>query len=870
MSRPRLALLLLLASTPATAQECPTLSLVAPVGSGTSGSAGVPQLVLVGQAAVDQPIPALRIEGGSPHALGQIAVGAPGVITPLPPYGASLYLGEPFTRWLVTLDAQGRSAPVGGGDGPLPASFCGLELAAQGLVLDAGATGGAAFTAGLSLRFGEGSGGTALFDGLFLSEVTLGISSAMEVGDLDGNGVADIAFPTQGANGRIDVFHQLADGGFAKRQSAGLGFFPRDLALGDLDGDGLLDAVVLGGSTGRSLGAAFGRPDGSLSPLAVLATGTDVSPPTALSLADMDADGRLDAVTLDWVVGSVGVHLGGSGGVLGAPLLQPLGIASHPASFTIADIDEDGRLDVLLLAGTPADRVAILYGLGGGLLAAPDSALTGATPASGLALADAVGDSRPDLLVTIEGGSFSADPASLRALENLGSSFAAATVLHEELNPLFTYHGVVVADLDEDGAADALVPGGAALSSGPSAPIEPVLHVLSGLGTAGSWTTAPNLVGDSTHFRTADVDADGHADLLIDAFAFGAGTSVLVQHGRGDGSLDWPAAPPELAGQPSVVGDFDEDGRTDIAMRSADGTNAVRIGLGTAEATLLPATTIPLSGYPRGIAVADLDADGHLDLAVVMDSKSLAVVLGNGDGSFAPAADLVPPAGADYGSFVAVADVTGDGLLDLVTAASVAGSPTSTSVVHVLAGLGAASFAPPVSTPLDPGLPSTRATLGDLDGDGRADLVFTGKSDGGLRFALATGAGNFGTPMLIAASYGSNHPAPPVGDVDGDGDLDVVFHDPDDIHVRIGLNDGAASFTLLPSFEYAPYPGLRLADVDGDGRLDLLGGGVSLGYGDGTFAPQDLGLVDGAPADIDGDGDLDATDFGIVWENRPH
>ena len=294
------------------------------------------------------------------------------------------------------------------------------------------------------------------------------------------------------------------------------------------------------------------------------------------------------------------------------------------------------------------------------------------------------------------------------------------------------------------------------------------------------------------------------------------------------------------------------------------------IGLGTAEATLVLANNIPMSVSLSGIAAADLDADGHLDLAVTLSSKNLALVLGHGDGSFAPVSELVPPAGLDYGgSFVAAADVTGDGVLDLVIAVS--SLPATELTVHVLAGLGAGSFAPPMSTTFGPETALARATLGDLDGDGRADLAFTsGTEYNGLHIALATGAGAFGTPTIVPAAYGANPPGPPLGDVDGDGDLDIVVQDPDPNHVRIGLNDGTAHFTLLPSFEHDPYSGLRLADVNGDGRLDLFGGGVSLGYGDGTFAPQDHGYVNGAPADIDGDGDLDATAFGLVWENHLH
>ena len=864
MSRAMMLSILLATSAGVRAQDCFTLSRVESIGTGTSGTAGVPQLVIVGHAAIGEPKPALRVEGGLHQGLAQIVVGTIGTGTALPLYDATLYVGTPFTRWLVPLDAQGASAPLGGGDGPLPASFCDLEFAAQALVLDPQAKGGAAFSAALALRFGLGSGARALFDGMFLDASPAGIASAMEVADLDDNGLPDVVAPSGGGNSRIDVFYQLEDGGFAKSQSAGLGLFSRDLDVGDFDRDGRLDAVVLGDSAQRKLGVAFGQPDGSLGPLVTLASGSDDSPPTGLELADMDGDGWLDAVTLDWVIGSVGVHLSQSGAALALPLLQPVGLPTFARSFTVADVDLDGHSDVLVLAGSPTDRVAILYGLGGGTLALPITVPIGVEGANGLAVADALGDSRPDILVTVEGSSVFGIHASLRLFENRGTGFALPTILQEESDPLATYSGLVLADMDEDGTDDILVPGNA--SPFLTFPPTSVLHVQSGLSPGGAWSTEPSYAGSGVYFRAVDVDDDGHVDLLSDTGFYSPSQAMIVQHGQGEGTFDVPpSSPPELSGFPSATGDFDENGRADVAVLDVNSIAAVRIGLGTIDALLLPADSIPLPGYVRAITAADLDANGHLDLAIATSGFSLAIVLGHGDGSFAPAVEILPPPGTHFGAFVAAADIDGDAILDLISAIN-AGSD---STIQVLLGTGGASFGAPVLTTLAPGLSSNMATLADVDGDGRADVVFTGKGNGGLYVAFAAGGGAFDAPTFVASADPALFPGPPVGDVDGDGDLDVIIRAPDVLHVRTALNDGTGQFELLPAVLNSGTQ-TRLADVNGDGRLDLLGQGVALGFGDGRFASPDLGLPYGEPADVDGDGDLDLTEFGAVWENHLH
>jgi hypothetical protein len=141
---------------PARAQDCLALADVTPVGEGTPGIAGVPELLAVGAPALGQPGMGLRIVHGAPGAVAQIVVGASGAATPLPAYDVLLHPSAPFARFPVRLDGSGASPALFQTPAPTSPLLCGLEFIAQGLVLDASAQGGAAFTAGLRLRLGAG------------------------------------------------------------------------------------------------------------------------------------------------------------------------------------------------------------------------------------------------------------------------------------------------------------------------------------------------------------------------------------------------------------------------------------------------------------------------------------------------------------------------------------------------------------------------------------------------------------------------------------------------------------------------------------------------------------------------------------------
>lgn len=178
-------------------------------------------------------------------------------------------------------------------------------------------------------------------------------------------------------------------------------------------------------------------------------------------------------------------------------------------------------------------------------------------------------------------------------------------------------------------------------------------------------------------------------------------------------------------------------------------------------------------------------------------------------------------------------DVDGDGRDDVVSA-----STGSSGGAVLLAGDGALAAADDV----DAGGSAIGVALGDIDGDGNLDAVFARSGAQELTVTLGLGDGGFAPPLV--AALGLFPRAVAVGDVDGDGDLDAVASGVDADAVEVLLGDGAGGLSSLGAHPVGDRPfDVALADLDADGALDLVvahdgvdGVGVALGQGDGSFA----------------------------------
>ena len=273
---------------------------------------------------------------------------------------------------------------------------------------------------------------------------------------------------------------------------------------------------------------------------------------------------------------------------------------------------------------------------------------------------------------------------------------------------------------------------------------------------------------------------------------------------------------------------------------------------------------------PYQVAIADLNGDGHLDLLVPnAGNNNVSVFFGNGHGGFTPAAGS-PIAVGTTPRDVAVGDIDGDGDIDFI----VANAGSNNLSVFLNNGFG--SFTQAAGSPVAAGLNSRALALGDLNGDGRLDIVTANASVNTLSILLGDGTGGFVAAIGSPVASGGSVPFEVVlGDFDGDHDLDIAVTNAGSNAVQILLNNGSAGFTAAPGapIGVGSIPrGIETGDLDGDGDLDLVvvnssnnNLSILLNNGNGTFvaaagSPVATGgsvPFDAALADIDGDHDLD-------------
>ncbi len=326
------------------------------------------------------------------------------------------------------------------------------------------------------------------------------------------------------------------------------------------------------------------------------------------------------------------------------------------------------------------------------------------------------------------------------------------------------------------------------------------------------------LVGYAGDQPTAVVSSDFNSDGLPDvAVANFVSSSISILEGNGDGTFE-EAEDVELAGVGPLAfaaGDFNGDAIDDLAVAGFSGSR-VAILLTRDSGTLQHFASFEVTSNPHDIAVGDFDGDGIDDLATANYTASeVQVLLGAGDGTFDPGPPESPrafPTGLNpFG--LAAADFDGDGNLDVVTA------DFGSSEISLLQGSGDGVLAESVPLPTDAGPESVAA--GDLDRDGIPDTVVANTNASAVSVYLSTQQDGGQFPIVLATSGGPSTVG--IVDFDGDGVDDVVSVNSFADEVVVFLNRGAGDFLETIEFHAGDSPiGLALSDLDGDGDTDLV------------------------------------------------
>ena len=556
---------------------------------------------------------------------------------------------------------------------------------------------------------------------------------------------------------------------------------------------------------------------------------------TKVRISDIDGDGKPDIATANFNGNSVSVlrNTSSPGAVTFATAID-FAAGTNPISVSIGDINGDGKPD-LVSGNDGSNTLSVFQNTSAPAaisFAAKVDLATGANPSSGIG--DIDGDGFPDLI----------------AANWVGNSISVLRQLATPIT-LGTYANTTVI------AGQNAVVTPTAAPSGPS-------HLTVSINT--NFTGVLTFNPMTGVVRVTDAKQAGTYLVTIKAVNIGGTTTksftltvsnpqARCQNLFGNTNVAAGFSYPGTV----AIGDFNEDGKQDIAVANTGPGGKVSIRLGDGLGGFSGTTNVAAGPTPFDIATGDFNKDGHQDIAVA-NSGAVAIRLGDGLGGFSAGTDAT---GLPFPWSIAIGDFNGDGKQDFAT-----GNSDATVSIRLGNGLGGFTSMPNVPVGIYP----NSIAIGDFNGDGKQDFATANTSANTVSIRLGNGAGGFtGTTNL---SVGSSPYSIKIGDFNGDGKQDLaVTNYISSWTTSILLGNGSGAFSGTTNVAVGANPGsLAIGDFNADGRQDfvtanygsdnisvclakeneinLQGNGISIAAGDASpdvADGTDFGSTTGAP-----------------------
>ena len=617
-----------------------------------------------------------------------------------------------------------------------------------------------------------------------------------------------------------------------------VGFAPLAIVSGDWNGDGHID-LATANAFDNSISLLFYTGGGGYDVRHTLEVN---EAPTALCAHDFDGDGFQDLLINSTDESTLQLFINDGHGSF--VLAQEISLDFTPGAVVAGDWDGDGRIDAAV--ADTSGGIAWLKNKGGGLLEIQGWLAT-AAGSWGLTVGDWNGDGFPDLGVS------NSDANSVSIILNTGrtdsSRFLHYTYADTGLEP----RGLVSDDFNGDGLEDIAV----------SNMSDSTVSFFKGTGTGvfAEWST----IAVGTHpnaLFAIDIDHDTDIDLLS-ADSDSHTVSIMRNDGKGNFAL-MESAPVGHNPRSLVAADFDEDGDIDVATANESGDAFIgRVFVLKQQDNGLYTPVGFLSTGERAYHVIAVDLVGDSQKEIVVSTlwdSAIQVYKWSDD-------DLVlwSTTFIDYWpALMDAADLDNDGDIDLAVA-----NEHDNGLFYILLNDGTGHFdleSYEVAS-------TSGVVIGDYDGDGSPDIAYTVRWDGSSSGNAAGILWNVGDGSFVAGeliSVGDGPYAIAAGDIDGDGDLDLVTTNYESQSLSVLVNGGNGVFTRANDLIASAPADIRMTDLNGDNYVDLIvaenvpdgGPRIYLNNQGGSFESgqvQNLGTYAWSVAlgDINDDGNID-------------
>jgi len=708
------------------------------------------------------------------------------------------------------------------------------------------------------------------------------------IGDINGDGKPDIAVVNLSGNSvsiltNTSTLGTISTGSFAAHVDFTTGSSPCYVAIGDIDGDGKLDFVVTDQTSNtisvfRNIRTSSSITTSSFASKVDLITG---SSPVGVAIGDLDGDGKPDIVVTNYTGNTISIFRNANSEPISIASFTPSsGIAGSAVTIngtrfgttqetstvkfgtTVASVTSWSDTQIIATVPTlAAGNYTISVATSGGaansstqfIVNPPAPTVTSFTPSS-----DIVGSS-----VTINGTNFGATQGA--STVKFGTTIASITSWSDTqiiaTVPTLTSGNYTIYVTAIGGTASSATQ--FTVGSASIVPTITSLNTYSGLigstvtitGTNFSPTPTNNIVwfgavkatvtsATSTSlnvtiptgvtYQPITVTVNGLTAYSSKPFnvTFPSSGVIIATSFATKFDLSCGTNPYEV-----VLGDIDGDGKPDLAVVNT-GTSSFSVFRNISSSGSITSSSFAASvdfstgGNPEGIAMGDIDGDGKLDIVVSNYGSNSFSVFRNistsgsiTSGSFASSVDF--STGSNPGCVV-IGDIDWDGKPDIV----VANTANTFSIFRNTSTLGSittSSFATPINFSF--GLNTFGIALGDIDGDGKLDIAFTNwtqeKKVSILRNTSTSGSISF--DPKVDFTTGTNPYSVAFGDIDSDSKPDLVVANQLSSTVSVFINTStsgsitASSFTSSIDFATGSNPrGIKFGDIDGDGKPDLI------------------------------------------------